>query len=74
MREIKFRAWDNKDKGIIEWQRTWRDDDCDLDNDYDFKIQEFFINREGHVLEHTYEHGIVDTHYYLQGEPRYILM
>ena len=78
MREIKFRAWDNIDKVMLtkpeEWQKTWRDDDCDPDNDYDFKLREFFISHEGHLLKHTYDHGICDTHYYLQGKPRFELL
>jgi len=78
MREVKFRAWDNVDKVMLtkpeEWQKTWRDGDCNTDNDYDFKLREFFISHEGHMLKHTYDHGICDTHYYLQGKPHFILM
>ena len=74
MREIKFRAWDNQNKRMMEWLRTWKDDECDPDNDYDFKKMELYINQEGHILEQTYEHGMCDTHYQLQGQPKYTLM
>jgi len=78
MREIKFRAWDMVSKKMLAtretWLRTWKDSDCEPDNDYDFKKLELYVDQNGHVLEDTYEHGICDTHYQLQGKPKYILM
>lgn len=69
----KLMLWDNRNKRFVPWQRTWRDSECDLDNDYDFKLEEFFITHEGHIISHTYDHGICDTHYELQGKPRYTI-
>lgn len=78
MREIKFRAWDNLNKVMLltveEWHKIWKDDECDPHNEYDFKKLELYISQEGHVLEDTYEHGVCDLHYYLQGKPKYELM
>jgi len=78
MREIKFRAWDNVNKVMLStaesWLRTWKDSECDPDNDYDFKKLELYISRDGHVLEDTYDHGVCDLHYYLKGKPKYELM
>jgi len=74
-RPIKFRAWDNWDRVMVrDWLKTWKDDECDPDNDYDFKKLELLISNDGHVLENTYEHGICDMHYLLQGKPKYTLM
>jgi len=78
MRKIKFRAWDKVNKVMLQtresWLKTWKDSECDPDNDYDFKKLELFVSQDGHILEDTFEHGVCDMHYYLQGEPKYDLM
>jgi len=78
MREIKFRAWDKVNKAMLQtresWLKTWKDSECDPDNDYDFKKLELYVSQDGHILEDTFEHGVCDMHFYLQGEPKYQLM
>jgi len=77
-REIKFRAWDNVEKEMLDtvekWNRGWKGEDTDPDNDYDFHTKSLYVDQQGHVLEHTDEHGVCDMHFYLQGKPKYTLM
>jgi len=64
-REIKFRAWDNVEKEMLDtvekWNRGWN-------------TKSLYVDQQGHVLEHTDEHGVCDMHFYLQGKPKYTLM
>lgn len=77
-REIKFRAWDTENSTMLStresWTKIWKDDECDPDNDYDFKKLELLISQDGHVLENTFDHGLYDTHYQFPGKSKYILM
>ncbi len=74
MRERKFKAWDNVNKCFADWHKTFRDAECDPDNDYDYKKLFLYVSQDGHVLEDTFEHGICDYHYYLQGKTKYTLI
>jgi hypothetical protein len=77
VREREYRVWDKVEKVMLftreSWGKTWKDQDNDPNNEYDFHTRELFITQDGHIVE-SEDGGVCDTHYYLQGKPRYALM
>jgi len=74
MREIKFRAWDKTTSRMLMPADFQKVDWTKAKDDYDYGLLERFIASNGHIIEYNPERGVCDTHYYLQGEPKYILM
>jgi len=61
MKNLKYRIWDKWEKKMLypreAMLRTWKDETCDPDNEYDFHSRRLILDPNGEVCVYDDEHG-----------------